>query len=261
MTVTTSISSIGTTIESAKETVQIEQRRVTDEIEAYEQFATKLTTISTTSLSHLTSGTFDTTVEQGVTSETRSIQNLFEETVMSVPHYEEDYDESFMKHIAAEFTPEIALLLNETEWLTEQHTSVLNSYIRTAITERKELAQALEVEYESVDHIGNQVHERAQEVLEISHREFNTMDFGALEAHWHRLEQIKTICDSIAADRQETIDSPTRAVACSNSDISMSRYLYQDLAYDYPILATIGILGSSIYALQTQIERLIASVN
>ena len=261
MTATTSISSIGTTIESTKETVQIEQRRVTDEIKAYEQFATKLTTISTTSLAHLTSGTFDTTVEQGVTSETRLIQNLFEETVMSVSHYEEDYDESFMKHIAAEFTPEIALLLNETECLTKQHTSILNSYIRTAITERKELAQALEVEYESVDHIGNQVHERAQEVLEISHREFNTMDFGALEAHWHRLEQIKTICDSIAADRQETIDSPTRAVVCSNSDISMSRYLYQDLAYDYPILATIGILGSCIYALQTQIERIITSVN
>lgn len=261
MTATTSLPSIRKTIESAKETVQIEQRRVTDEIEAYEQFATKLTKISTTSLSHLTSDTFDSTVEQSVTFETRSIQNLFEETVMSVPHYEEDYDESFMEHIAAEFTPEIALLLNETDWLTEQHTSILDSYIRTAITERKELAQALELEYESVDHIGSQVHERSQQVLEISHREFNTMDFGALEAHWHRLEQIKTICDSIAADRQETIDSPTRSVGCSNSEISLNSYLYEDLAYDYPILATIGTLGDCIYTLQTQIEHLIASVN
>ena len=261
MTASPSLSSIGNTIESAKETVQIEQRRVTDEIEAYEQFTTKLTTISDTSRSHTTQGAFDSTVEAGLTSETSSIKNLFEETVMSVPHYEEDYDESFIEHIAAEFTPEIALLLHETDWLTEQHTSVLDSYIRSAITERKDLVQALELEYESVDHIGSQVHELSQQLLKISRREFTTMDFGALEAHWHRLEQIKTICDSIAADRQELIDSPTRAVVCSNSDISMSRYLYQDLAYDYPILATIGILGSCIYALQTQIERLIASVN
>ena len=261
MTATTSISSIGKTIESAKETVQIEQRRVTDEIEAYEQFATKLTTMSKTSPSHATSGAFDSTTEAGLIPETSSIKNLFEETVMSVPHYEEDYDESFTEHIAAEFTPEIALLLNETDWLTEQHTSVLDSYIHTAITERKDLAQTLEVEYDSVDHLGSQVHKRSQQVLEISHREFNCMDFGALEAHWRRLETITTKCDSIAADRLELIDSPTRAVGRSNSDISLNSYLYEDLAYDYPILATIGILGSCIYALQTQIERLMASVN
>jgi len=261
MTAITSIPSIEKTIESAKKTVQTERRRVTDEIEAYEQFATKLTTTSTTSTSQPTLGTFDTPVEAGVTSETSSIKNLFEETVMSVSHYEEDYDESFMEHIAAEFTPEIALLLNETDRLTKQHTSVLDSYIHTAITQRKDLAQTLEVEYDSVDHLGSQVHERSQQVLEISHREFNCMDFGALEAHWRRLETITTQCDQIATDRQQVIDSPTRAVGCINSDISLNHYLYEDLAYDYPILATIGTLGGSIYSLQTQIERLIASVN
>ena len=261
MTATTPLPAIGKTIESAKETVQTEQRRVTDEIEAYEQFATKLTRISTTSPSHHTSDTFDSTVEAGVISETNSIKNIFEETVMSVPHYQEDYDESFTEHIAAEFTPEIALLLNETDWLTEQHASVLDSYIHTAITQRKELAQTLEVEYDSVDHLGTQAHERSQQVLEISHRELNCMDFGALEAHWRRLETITTKCDSIAADRQELIDSPTRAVGRSNSDISLNSYLYEDLAYDYPILATIGTLGGCIYDLQTQIERLIVSVN
>lgn len=180
---------------------------------------------------------------------------------MSIPHYEEDYDELFSEHIAAEFTPEIALLLNETDWLTEQHTSVLDSYIRTAITKRKDLAQALELEYGSIDHLGNQVHELSQEVLELSHREFITMDFGALEAHWRRLEKIKSTCDGIATDRQQLINSPTRAVGCSNSDICLNRYLYQDLAYDYPILATIGTLGECIYHLQTHIEHLIASVD
>lgn len=261
MTATTPLPAIGKTIRSAKEAVQTEQRRVTDEIEAYEQFATKLTRISTTATSQPTPATFHTTVEQGVTSETSSIKNLFEETVMSVPHYEEDYDESFIEHIAAEFTPEIALLLKDPDCLTEQHTSVLESYTHSAITERKDLAQTLEREYDSVDHLGSQVFELSQQVLEISHGKFNCMDFGSLEAHWRRLETLTTKCDRIAADRQQLIDSPTRAVGCSNSNISLNRYLYENLAYDYPILATIGTLGSCIYALQTQIEYHIASVN
>lgn len=75
------------------------------------------------------------------------------------------------------------------------------------------------------------------------------------------MQEPKTICDSITAERQELIDTPTRAVVCSNSNISLNSYLYEDLAYDYPILATIGTLGGCIYDLQTEIERLIASVN
>lgn len=253
--------SIEDTIGSAEEAIRIEQRRVTAEIEAYQQFARKLGKISTTAPPQPTLVTQYDTVERSVNSDTSLIQELFEETVMSVSHYEEDYNESFEEHISAEFSPEVALLLKDNNHLTEQYISILESYSHTAITERKNLSETLETEYNSVDHLGSQIYELSQQVIEISYCEFNTMDFGALEAHWRRLETINTKLDRIAADRQQLIDSPTRATGYSSSDMSLNNYLYQDLTCEYPILNTIGILGRCIHTTQTQIERIIASMN
>ena len=254
-----SIPSIEDTIESAEEAIQIEQRRITAEIEAYQQFATKLATISTSAPPQPTLETQYGTVERPVNSEASSIQEFFEETVMSVPHYEEDYDEPFEEHISAEFTPEFALLLKESNHIAEQYTSVLESYTRSAITERKNLSKTLETEYDSVDHLGGQICELSQQFVEISHCEFNTMDFGSLEAYWRQLEIIITKLDRIAADRQQSINAPTRTAGDSNSDISLNRYLYQDLRCEYPILNTVGILGRCIHTTQTQIERIMTS--
>jgi hypothetical protein len=261
MTNTISIPSIEDTIRSAEEAIQLEQRRITAEIEAYQQFSKKVATISTTTTPQPTPVTQYGTVDCTVNPETGLIEEFFEETVMSVPHYEEDYDESFKEHISAEFTPEVALLLKDSNQMAKQYTSILESYIHTAISERKNLCKTLETEYNSVDDLGSQVCELSQEVIEVSQRNFNTMDFGALEAHWRRLETITTKCDKIAADRQQLIDSPTRAAGHSNSDICLNRYLYEDLTCEYPVLKTIGILGGRIRTTQTQIRRIISFVS
>lgn len=109
--------SIEDTIGSAEEAIRIEQRRVTAEIEAYQQFARKLGKISTTAPPQPTLVTQYDTVERSVNSDTSLIQELFEETVMSVSHYEEDYNESSLFSIGRNIT-QLGRSLPEKEILT-----------------------------------------------------------------------------------------------------------------------------------------------
>ena len=241
-------------ISTAQDELIIENRRLLAEIEAFEQFVDRLESIVTLSGQAPSTTGMRALTEQPKNSGTLELQEAYESTVMSVSHFSEDYDETFYENLTAEFGAELAAMIYHAEHIDEQCKSAVESLSITAIHERENLAETIQAEQEAIDTISSQLHDIAVEIDSLSTIRFAAKDFGGLEAFWTRLQTLEDKCDTIAKERQETIRSHDRTLGTLNSETCLSYYLYKDLPEAYPILASIGILGIKLTALQSEIE-------
>ncbi|OYR57376.1 DUF7260 family protein, partial [Halorubrum halodurans] len=79
-----------------------------------------------------------------------AIRNAYAETVMSVPHYEDEYNDTYERSLAEEFTPELAVALTREPTLRERSRSSLLTKTTEAIRRREEFLERLEAESASV---------------------------------------------------------------------------------------------------------------
>lgn len=244
-------------ISTAQDELTIENRRILAEIEAFEEFVDRLESDVTLSRPAQTTSGMRALTEQPRNSGTGELREAYESTVMSVSHFSEDYDETFYENLTAEFGAELAAMIYQAGHIDEQCKSAVESLSITAIHERENLAETIQAEQESIDTISSQLHDIAVEIDSLSTIEFVAKDFGGLEAFWTRLQTLEDKCDTIADERQETIRSHSRKLGTDNSETCLSCYLYKDLTEAYPILASIGILGIELTALQSEIEAII----
>lgn len=241
-------------ISFAQDELSKEYCRITDEIKAFERFLDRLESIVTSSDQHSSPRGMSALREQPTGSGTSELRKAYEATVMAVPHFSEDYDESFYENLTAEFGPELAAMIRQADHIDERCRSAIESLSSTAIQEREHLVETIQAEQEAIETYSSKLPDIAVEIDSLSTTEFAAADFGGLEAYWTRLQTLEKRCDTIADDRQRTIKSHDRAVGTLNSEASLSRYLYQDLPEMYPILASIGILGTELTTIQSEIE-------
>lgn len=115
-----------TPLESAQRIVCEEQRRLRTEKEAFEEFITKLETLtSSTKASVSTSvqiqrnrSTLSTTAQLAPESNTDAVEEYYQSTVMAVPRYTKDYGDTYWESICDEFGPAIATALKSESTLT-----------------------------------------------------------------------------------------------------------------------------------------------
>ena len=263
-------------IRAARAALRVERRRVVDEREAFRAFRGRVSSIPDESGSvgpsdaaspdafgggGLGGATPDPgTVRASPGSRLVAVRDAYRATVMSVPHYAEEYDDTYERSVAEEFGPELAYALTRTDCFRGAYKRSLLSAVETAIEEREAFIDALESETESVERVGSRLEPIRTEIGAIDDElggddaEAASVGFGALDACRTRIGALREDCDRIAARRQRVLADHERRLALGD-ELDLPGYCYQDLDITYPVLAAVGTVGDRLEALRVRIER------
>ena len=271
-------------VRAARAALRVERRRVVDEREALAAFRGRVSSIPDESGSPGPSdpgtadgfagvgGAVSDAVGGGTSrgdataapgSRLAAVRDAYRATAMSVPHYAEEYDDTYERSVAEEFGPELAYALTRTDYFHEEYKRSLLSAVETAIQEREAFLDALESETESVERAGSRLEPIRTEIEAIDDElggdegDAAGAGFGALDACRARTAALRDDCDRIAARRQRVLADHDRRLALGD-EIDLPEYCYQDLAVTYPVLAAVGAVGDRLAALRERIERAMA---
>ncbi|MFC5133330.1 MULTISPECIES: DUF7260 family protein [Haloferacaceae] len=257
-------------LRDARDALRVERRRTVDEREAFEAFRSRLRGIAaeatptagagpTAGSPAMTGGTSNPSRFRGGTGSTGpglvAVRNAYQETVMSVPHYEEEYNDTYERSLAAEFSPELAVALTREPTLHERYRSSLLARTTEAIERREELVDVVESESASVARAREDLSPIVDEVTTFARRDFEMADFGALDAYRARLNVLDGTCDEIAARRQRERMDGERSTNVGEVVSDVQAYLYRDLPVTYPVLAAVAAVGGRIESVRIDVER------
>jgi hypothetical protein len=240
--------------ETARRRLRTERRRTVDEREAFRAFEShvrKLDGQQTTTQPSVSTQMAVASGPHGITA----VQNAYESTVMAVPHYEDDYDESFEEHITGEFGPEIATLVTQTSALGPQSKRTLLGAAAQAQDKREALVDALDAEKESFSPASRELLSVADELQEYEEATVRDASFGTLDAYRLRLSVLEETCEEIVETRQDALVRQRRTLSLPLDGPDVPTYVYQDLETTYPIVSTAATVLDRIETHQQAVEQ------
>ncbi|GAA0271183.1 DUF7260 family protein [Halobacterium noricense] len=155
------------------------------------------------------------------------VRTAYRETVLSMPHYDDAYDESLAEHLAGEFGPEVAegVRPESSVSFTAAYKHALVGAAAEAVRRREHFLATLQREARSL--------ESARTDLEDVFAALDT----TIIPDWH-CESFTEQLDAVAQCRQQTIqrrDSVPRF-----DEHSLCTYLYDDEPWTYPVLTAVA---------------------
>ncbi|WP_435067055.1 DUF7260 family protein [Haloplanus sp. C73] len=183
------------------------------------------------------------------------VREVYAETVMSVPHYEEEYGDTLAESLAAEFGDDLAAALLNGAALTPTVRNAVRAAAVSARDEREEFLDVLDREAASLDAAASDVAAVRSAIPggDGSPRR----RFDDLRRAWSDLRDLEARIDGIARRRQETIRGHRSDLPGVPADLS--EYLYADLPTPYPVLATLATVGERVAERRQRVERALAS--
>lgn len=156
------------------------------------------------------------------------VEEAYRETVMTVSHYEQEYDEPLIEHLAAEFGTEMGIAVSQSETLTPQLREALVTASIQARDERVELLVQLDEETQRLKETSTSLEELCEAVSTVEASLAQRADRELADA-WERLEALEGDCRTLLQEQQCRIDG-------SNSELSLQKYLYGPQEWTYPAL-------------------------
>lgn len=272
-TTTTTDQHLPQQISRAYDILDEEVTRTTAERDALRQFRARFARIDPTtptpqsaSQSQSTSSAVSTFI-QSLTPDTRpssgalkEVRDAYRETVMAVPHYDDEYDESLDENLAAEVGDDLATALASHERFPPQIKQTLDHAIQQRITVRNMLLDDLDQERAALDTAKTaitEIRDWLREQNECSLDEWSLTERYRLH---ERLGEYEAECDAIAAARQERVQD-RRITAGAGTGVGradsrlFNAYLYESLPVTYPVLADLATLGSVLADARQRLER------
>jgi hypothetical protein len=175
----------------------------------------------------------------------QAVRHAFAETVR--PHSIEDIDEpeSPPETIAAEFTPEIGMMLApDTE---QQFTAELKQIVLAEAGTRREeseaVVEALDAESTYLRDMSETVTEITDWVIAANETALTKRDFDDLAGLHETLATFREQCHRAAHERQESIRTTRHTAGSARmSQRNCMEFAYRTLSVDHPVLATIAEL-------------------
>jgi hypothetical protein len=251
-------------LSTAQATARIERRRTTDKKEAFTSFRSTVAdlepsgSIQTDCTRASTLGE-TTLVNSQATSDSRlhAIRSAYESTVMSVPHYEAEYNDTYPVSVAEELGPVVAsALVQQTEFHAESKQR-LPKMVAIAIDVRERFLTQLDREVDSLKRAVETLTPIIKEVTSLADECFQAVGFGTLEAFRTRMTTLGDQCESTAQWRQRVINAHK---TLHLNDVDLPTYLYQDLSVSYPVLAGVGQLLNRFESLRRRVDSEIAAL-
>lgn len=218
-------------ITRAADAVASERKEVQAEIDAFLSFIDRVSelepTQSTTGAPTSRSLSHATRADTG-----RRLRTAYEETVVSVEHYDRVYDEPLTEHVAAELSPQLTPVFESNRVaFTEVYRRTLHEAVREAVGSREQLLSVLEDETASLETARDQL----QDVLD------RASSSGPRAAPaGEDLDRL----DEIARQRQTELRSRPRLVQLNGHEFC--EYAYESEEWTYPVLTAVARLRESI---------------
>lgn len=249
-------------LRGAAEELGVERRRIVDEIGAFEAFERAVQDIDPETAG--ANGGKNQVPPSGVQSEAttspqlQAVRSAYERTVMSVPHYAEEYGDTYAESLTEEFGSPLAVALVKGAEFSAWSKDMLLSAVRDARSGRESMQDLVDSERKQVAEATETLREVDQEVAAIEASEFDDGDFGRLTSHRSSLTALERRCEEYAESRQETIRAIRRRQFGHVETRDFIEYLYQDLDVQYPVLAANTNMLGRIVALREDVERQMA---
>lgn len=221
-------------VREAQTVVSEEQSRLRAERDAFLQFARRIQAIDAAGPDAVSSSDGPTAVLSAGSpgNELREVRRAYEETVMAVSHFDEDYDEPFGRNVAVELGTEIETALGVNDSLSRQLKRELVQRSERAATQREAFLSMLEDESGRLSDAKDRLAEIERKRSSIGEAA-SGRSFDDLRSDWDELDDAEATCSELLDDRQRELRDE-RSV-CGIHDLST--YLYGGLDTTYPILA------------------------
>ncbi|MUV56210.1 hypothetical protein [Halogeometricum sp. CBA1124] len=168
-----------------------------------------------------------------------AVCEAYRQTVMSVAHFESDYDETFAENVAAELGPDIATQLVNASSLSPELKSAIASAVTDVRSKRGSFCRSLRNERESLSALGRSLNEIDSIVDELAPKITESAPSTQLSVVDDRLETLETRCRNLNGERQRVLhDGPT--VRSKRRRVALPDYLYHDCDFRYPGLAALA---------------------
>ncbi|WP_049908333.1 DUF7260 family protein [Halorubrum distributum] len=257
-------------VRDAESACRSERRRVLDERDAFESFADRVAGIDTVSvatdatpsgvpagalrgLDGAGGGRRPGNGPAGDNGTLRRVMAAYHDTVLSLPHYRAEYDESAAESLAAELGPDTATALASDGGLSAGTRSALVDRSRRAAEARERLVDAID---EEIGELGDReatlssIDRRRRRLLGHLEGIRSGRETDAAIDVWNRLAELEEECDDLAADRQRSLDDPPLTPETAlDGDRERPFYDYLYGSTDgprYPILAQIAEVADGI---------------
>jgi len=259
MSSSTTTDDLRAVLERASRALRVERRKTVDEREAFDSFSRRVRSIPPERPRHriTPSAEAQVTVHSPSTTGLTAVREAFEETVMSTPHYGDEYEESYAESIAGEFNVELAATLTGTVGFDQACKRTLLSSIDRAVEIRTALLETLNREAATLDDARETLEATADELDGIDPTALERLGFGALEGQLARLDVLERRCDELTDKRQEILGTHRQSMTSGGNGVDTPTYLYQSLQVDYPVLWSIGACCDRIESVRRRLQRAI----
>jgi hypothetical protein len=182
------------------------------------------------------------------------VRTAYEETVMSLPFYDEEYGDTYGESLREEFGPDVAAALTRRSAFSSTVKRVLLAKAEEARSERELLVASCERERESLEEAANALLSVAEGLRSLEAVGFDAADPNALDAYGTRLSALRDTCERVAAARQATIRQHRATYGRATDRLDLCEYLYRPLPSTFPVLNACGALTRRIENCEGRLE-------
>lgn len=223
-------------LRDAREAVATERTRTTAERDAFDRFKRRTVRLEPDAPrppEPPSAGGGVLATAGGSTADSDSLDDAREayvETVMSTPHYEEEYDETFAESLAAEFGDGVAGVMVGGGTLTPQLRARLVDSAERAREEREELLADLDREEAGIDAASDTLAPAVEAAEDVTEADLDYASYTDLVADYERLEWHEERVEALLRDRQATVHDREAERP------HWYEYLYGELRSSYPVV-------------------------
>ncbi|SFL09141.1 hypothetical protein SAMN04487950_2397 [Halogranum rubrum] len=235
--------------------VRRERRRSVDERESFETFGRRVRRLtpdaSDPSLEPLSGRLLPgvSGVRSGPTL--AAVRTSYTETVMAVPHYREEYDDTLEESLTVEFGREVAEAVVAGDTLSTELQDALLTAAALARTERDQFVERIDAEDASLAAVVDGVRRLVVDLGTLDDTPLPDRSFDELRALDREVASLERQCDRLVTDRQASI----RSAAPASTDPSLQAYLYQHESTRYPVLTCLADLGEVLTQARRRVQR------
>lgn len=226
--------------ERAIETVENEVERTEAERRAFARFLAALREIGPATATTRTApgggSVARASVGRGPDDSLRRVRAAYRETVMDVPHFTADYDDTLAENLTVEFGPELATAVVDARTLTPVAHDGLVAGAENARRERERFLDLLRRERQSLGEVRrtlNDVEARAVDIGSGLEEVTASVRLGQLE---DRLVSLESECERLSDERQRLLHRRAEPQLSGVGEESLSEFLYGESETRYPAL-------------------------
>ncbi|HET7323142.1 MAG TPA: hypothetical protein VFJ06_02295 [Halococcus sp.] len=253
---------IGTHTRSALDALTIERERTATERDAFAAFHDRIDAmeVSGADTGHDRRVGIHSTHDTQPNEQLQCVRESYEELVMNLPHYDDEYHESLTESLANEFCPAVAEALTTSTQFTAPLRSQLLTESQEAKIERTDFLKLLSRESESLQSADETIATIGTDLDTLTAHSLETWERADLTENHERVRAVVADCEAVAKARQATLETLC-VPGPAHADIDLNEYLYQSLSVSYPVLADIADIAETLSREQARIEDALGWTN